>query len=169
MIMEQIVKDWLKFAFYDLFNSKDVSLIDACVREECINHRLAVWLEKHRPVKFFDYFVDIEYDKNNGLKKELLVKGVDQEVRPDIIVHKRSCNPSENLLVFECKKDECAERDKDKLDGFLCDERYSYKYGIAVVYRPKMNEDKFLLKINDSKYLSISYDLSNWDSAVAAL
>jgi len=176
LIMEDDIKNWLRDAFL-LFFKENKKIITSNLKEECLNHRLACCFEKTAPKKYSSYYVDVEYDKRIDLKydeKSIAEKGLkiddeDTKVRPDIVIHRRTCNTSENLIVIECKKKRRNPYDVEKLNAFRHDWRYLYKYGLAVVYRPKMDGDKFKLKINDSEYVSINYDLSDWDFALENL
>ncbi|MBN1603958.1 MAG: hypothetical protein JW915_20270 [Chitinispirillaceae bacterium] len=122
------------------------------LHEVCINHRLANYIEtvlKDLIIKF-DLFVDIEFNKEGQNIKET----GGRTVRPDIIVHNRkSGNEKFNLLVIECKKstakrNEISE-DLRKLGSFITDPKYSYKFGLQVIYRLGKIEGTLLTSEND--------------------
>ena len=80
---------------------------DQKLYEVCINHRLAVYIECHLKSCGYEYYVDIEYNKNNYRPKKLMINGNEEEVRPDIIVHTRienHDNLDKNYLIIELKK-----------------------------------------------------------------
>ncbi len=167
--MNSIIMDWLKLAFFDLFNSVDRDLIDRGVHENCINHRLAVWLEKHRPEKFSDYYVDVEFNKNGDEEKIVYdEKNKKRYIRPDIIVHKRTKDASDNLIAIECKKYLDSDWDISKL-AQLKSGKYEYSHCIAVKYMPRA--DSFFIKFAQDGFgeKEIKKDLSNWDSALEKL
>ena len=84
--MNDIIKEWLEISLKSLF-LQDKELIDRKLKEECINHRLAYYLEKYKPEAYANYFVDIEYDKNGNDRKALKADGSSQFIRLDILVH----------------------------------------------------------------------------------
>ena len=135
---------------------KDCYLLEQDLHEPSISHRLAVYLES----KFPDFNIDCEYngnvDADNGRKYILILKAMayqlnrlkdgeeDEEfvyrsVLPDIIVHKRGRNGSENnLLIIEVKKSSNQDDgawDAEKLSRFTSSEKgnnYNYQYGVFV-------------------------------------
>lgn len=60
--------DWLKSSLNDLIE-QDGKIIKRKLKEECINHRLALYLDLKRPTNYSWTVVDIEYDKNYDQKK----------------------------------------------------------------------------------------------------
>lgn len=147
--MESDIKRWLQVAFFDLFNSDDKELLDRNVHEEAINHRLAYWLEKHRPAKYSAYYVDMEFNKNGDEKKIINDKNSRTYMRPDIIIHKRTKDDGDNLIAIECKKEDDSDYDITKLD-YLGDHGYNYRYCIAVRYMPR--ENFFYLCTNETDF-----------------
>ena len=80
---------------------------DQKLYEVCINHRLAVYIEYYLKCHEREYFVDIEYNKNNYLPKTLIINGNKEKVRPDIIIHTRIENNNHldrNYMIIEIKK-----------------------------------------------------------------
>jgi len=152
---------------YDLINQKllealkkvvqnDPYLLEHAIHEPTISHRLAVYMESEFP----GFNVDCEYDGNidaeNGKKyinilkdkaKELglLKEGEDEQeflyryIIPDIIVHKRGLNGSDNnLLVIEVKKSSNLDNgdwDTEKLSRFtspVYENNFNYQYGLFI-------------------------------------
>jgi len=128
-----------------ILRDKDIELIKSEVRfsnndteqklhEVCINHRLAVYIEKN--LNDENYFVDIEYNKNNYAPKILQTDNCQKEVRPDIIVHTRTkdTNYHKSYLIIESKKDKDSEKDEEKIKAFIKSTDYSYKFGCKIIY-----------------------------------
>ncbi len=118
------------FALGRLFR-EDAGILDARLKEECINHRFAVHLTRELVgLVNEDYFVDIEYDK--------LISGTPKQIngdciRPDIIVHKRTERVQDNLFVIEAKKGYCRRKDYRKIEGLVSGE-LGYRCGFAISY-----------------------------------
>ena len=120
----------------------DKKELERKLHEVCINHRLAVYLERILQSKNINnYFVDIEY--NRYYKNEKSVKflnGLSRVCRPDIIIHKRMHkSDDQHLLVVEAKKDMKSNVDIDKIKGFMMDENYKYQYGARIIYKQLKN------------------------------
>jgi hypothetical protein len=143
-VTKKLIENRLKNALRRLY-FYDSALIANDVHERSITHRLAV----HLGTVFYEWNVDVEYNRNVGdIKKiskvamDLLRKIGDMEefvsgcktVYPDIIVHKRNTN--QNLLVVEVKKAHSTERldqyDLDKLKAYLLDDALQYEYAAFV-------------------------------------
>lgn len=149
---------------------KDCILIDRNTKEECINHRLAIYIENifremvHLPnaKTTKTYSVDVEYNRNvtglglmsyNDNSQKILSKKIiagefsnAKEVIPDIIIHERGSN-SNNFLCIEAKKRytaESEERDFTKINGLL-NPPFNYKYGCLLEYLPDEEYFCFLL------------------------
>ena len=126
------------------------------LHEVCINHRLAVYFEqKIIPLlpKDEEYFVDIEFNREGSNFKEVEITEQQKTVRPDIIIHNRkSGNNKKNFLVVECKKRGTSEDkinyDMQKLEAFLTDPRYSYRFGLQVNYDKDEIKGKLLFYEN---------------------
>ncbi len=69
-IKNTVLLDWLKSSLNDLIE-QDVKIIERKLKEECINHRLALYLELNRPTDYSGPVIDIEYDKNYDQKKHI--------------------------------------------------------------------------------------------------
>lgn len=109
------------------------------VHETTINHRLARYIEDTiNDYGYADYHVNIEYNRYfNNLKMVRSIKtGEYIEVRPDIIVHKRTRLKEllPHLLVVEAKKYSNNDKDENNVRNIMNDERYSYKFGLLVSY-----------------------------------
>jgi len=145
-------------------SKKGTTKISRKLHEVCINHRLAVYLEKNTPAilkhdeKNYPLFVDIEFNrKGNDPKRWQTQNGKFVEIRPDIIIHNRK-NGTEgfNFLVVECKKagarKKSLEEDLNKIKKFIEDNDYSYHYGLQVIYNSgHIGELNFLVKDNNGK------------------
>jgi hypothetical protein len=109
-------------------------LLDVGANERSITHKLA----EHLQSEFPGWHVDCEYNRQGGAPKRLewagwLSRPDDTEAKtvyPDIIVHHR--RTKDNLLVIEVKKHggQADTKDKCKLETFLMDPAYQYRYGV---------------------------------------
>ncbi|MDB4980144.1 MAG: hypothetical protein JWM82_896 [Myxococcales bacterium] len=71
---------------------------DCC--EMAFTHRVAVYLEP----AFYEWNVDCEYNRDGHEPKTLRLDDLtEDQVRPDIIIHRRGSN-ADNLVVIEAKK-----------------------------------------------------------------
>ena len=115
------------------------------LHEVCINHRLALYFETfvlphistNEPM-----FIDLEFNKRGNNSKDIEIDGDVFTVRPDIIIHNRKDDLQKyNLLIVECKKLPCStqlkKRDGRKIEAFLKNEKYQYKFGLQVFYSPE--------------------------------
>ncbi|MGI6317347.1 MAG: hypothetical protein ACOX1J_01180 [Dethiobacteria bacterium] len=132
---------------------QDGDLIHRKVKEECINHKLACYIEQFLNEELdshLNYEVDVEYNKNYYNPKKIIDENNNlKSIRPDIIVHKRNTN-KHNLIAFEIKKDYSGRRDLEKIMG-LQRSPYNYDYGCLISYLPskKYIKVKLLTKDND--------------------
>ncbi len=96
MINNNIIKGKIREAL-KLFIVKDKqALLCVDIYEPTISHRIAVYLEELFP----DFDIDCEYNKTLlGKKKDMNGK----KIRPDIIIHTRSTN-EDNSVILEIKK-----------------------------------------------------------------
>jgi hypothetical protein len=135
--------------------------------EPCINHRFAVYLEQHIKCKNLnEYNVDVEYNRNFGDLKQ--ING--ENVRPDILIHKRAgYNRDEtvevqgaHLLVVEAKIKTQSKKDCKKIIGFQTDEKFLYQYGLRVTYniKQKVIADLFVNGVRKFK-LEIPHDVTD--------
>jgi len=122
---------------------EDGHLIKKELKEECINHRLAVYLEEGVKNRNFDreLKIDIEYNKNIDAPKE---NSNGKKMRPDIVIHKRG-NNTPNMLAIEAKKDYTSKHDKHKIHELLVNDEYAYSYGCLISYFPKRDYLKYIL------------------------
>ena len=124
---------------YRLEGQKD---LNRELHEMTINHRLAFHLEylieKYR---IYGYHVDIEYNRyiNNLKMVQSLITGELIEVRPDIIVHRRTRldEPDPHFLVVEAKKRKLSDKDRNHVKDIMHDKYYRYKYGMLISYYDK--------------------------------
>lgn len=133
--MNDIIKEWIETSLRDLFTSNDLELINRELKEECINHRLAFYLEKNKPPQYSHYYIDLEYNKNAAYEKSIDINGITKFIRPDILVHKRTDDIHDNLIAFECKKRYLNANDKEKLISLLGN-GYNYQVCLGVSYQP---------------------------------
>lgn len=108
--------------------------------EQTISHRLATRLEN----VFCGYNIDCEYNKHLESVKTfcgpltntccVCKERKTGSFRPDIIVHRRTTDES-NLIVIEVKKNHDCEFDKNKLKELTKKEgKYKYKLGVFVQF-----------------------------------
>jgi hypothetical protein len=115
------------------------------LHEVCINHRLAIYLEKYVMCNidtWEDLFADIEFNREGVNFKTVSVNGEILVVRPDIIIHNRKTGNSKfNFLIVECKKSGASEeelaKDGAKICALMCDARYEYQFGLRILYGEK--------------------------------
>lgn len=143
------VKNWIVGPLRTL-GYVDKVLLNRRVKEECINHRLARFLELCYTEVFHDEFpayleIDLEYNKNvsQGPKMLELEDGSFISIRPDVIVHDRSTNSS-NILAVEAKLGSLRIGDRLKLSG-LVREPYNYLFSLGVSYLPEKNYFRVVL------------------------
>ncbi|MBW5447619.1 hypothetical protein GE107_16295 [Cohnella sp. CFH 77786] len=128
---------------------KDLFLVTNKVKEECINHRLGVYLEKALLSSYKegpDYNVDLEYNKNYTNPKEIITDKGELRIRPDILIHKR--NSFENLLAVEAKKLYPSRYDREKLEHLL-KPPYNYEVTALVSYLPEREYMKVTIRTKD--------------------
>lgn len=179
------IKELLKLSLQDLYRL-DRILLDRAIKEECINHRFAIYLENHFKKDNKKIFsVDVEYNRNVtfnelphlvGFQPEKMVFNKKiifsenenyKEVVPDIIIHERGSNRN-NYLCLEAKKiySSTKKRDKDlyKLVGLLNDP-FNYQYACLLEYLP--NGDYFyallMYKENNGSIVTENYFISKDD------
>ncbi|MBU4141458.1 hypothetical protein KKE99_01135 [Patescibacteria group bacterium] len=136
---------------------RDRRLIHRKVREECINHRLACYLEQFLNEEsnvLRSYEVDLEYDKNYNELKKIIIDEYNnaKAIRPDIIVHKRETN-EDNLIAFEIKKGYTNKHDLKKIKGLLRSP-YNYAYGCLISYLPTKRHIKIKLLSNQGQEMA---------------
>lgn len=135
-------KVWITESLKSFFSSCDRDLIDRKLHEECINHRLALHFEKCRPLLFDQYYIDLEYNKNKSNEKSIQYEGIPKYIRPDIIIHRRTEDTTDNLIALECKLNYLTKNDKLKLEHLSLPE-YNYKLCLGISYQP--NKEYFLI------------------------
>lgn len=112
---------------------------DRKLHELVLNHRLAVHLEYLiETYGIYGYHIDTDYNRYFKYLKK--VKSWEtgeeiEEVRPDIIVHKRIRQESvPHFLVVEAKKMGLIPKDCNHVKDLMHDENYLYKYGMLISY-----------------------------------
>lgn len=94
---------------------QDKSLIDSDISERTLCGALKSHLEKNlRRYKIKGYFVDVEYNRNNGQVKTILDENYEVvNIQCDLIIHSRGENfKQDNLLAIEMKKSYRSEESK---------------------------------------------------------
>ena len=137
------IKEILSNAIKTLF-LEDSRIIFRKLKEEAINHRLAVYIENElKQCLDLSYLnVDLEYNKNYDSDKDIIrTDGQIKKIRPDILVHQRENNYN-NKIAFECKINSLSKYDKEKLIA-LRKAPYNYENAIGIVYKPE--KDYFFL------------------------
>jgi hypothetical protein len=114
----------------------DEELIRTQPKEECINHKLAQYLEIVLTERALlgDCSVDIEYNKYKEDEKKT-ANG--RNIRPDIIAHERRSGNTNNLIVIEAKKENDRSEDRQKVLELVDSRDYQYSAGAVISYFPK--------------------------------
>jgi hypothetical protein len=114
----------------------DSVLIDIAVKEECINHKFAQYIEEYTKQSFpgLPLDIDVEYNKYKDDPQKM---GPKDPIRPDILVHKRQSGNTDNYLAVEAKKGYSTEHDKDKIKWLISNQEFNYALGCLVSYQPK--------------------------------
>lgn len=156
----ELMKSWIEEALLSLAHI-DAILLERKVKEECINHRVARFLELTYSCIFHDEFpamleIDIEYNKNLNQEAKVLKyqDGGFRPIRPDIIIHNRNNNDS-NLLAVEAKLGYLNQNDREKLDG-LIKEPYNYSFSLGISYLPTKGYFNFILQDNQNHSIKFS-------------
>lgn len=129
----------------------DIDLIENQPKEECINHRFAQYLEqvlKHEnSLRELKINVDVEYDKYKENEKK---SPEGNNIRPDIIAHKRKSGNKNNLIVIEAKKKYNDQKDIRNITNLVNNKKFNYSLGAGVAYLPDKNymRIRFLLRDN---------------------
>ena len=148
------VEDIFNYAFEQLYQKDKELLQDRTLHEDCINHRLAYYIERYLEPYDEKYKVDVQFNRNGENKKELPgnIKNESGLVRPDIIVHtrmKKLENKYQNYIVIEAKKAKDSEEDEDLVKRFIESKEYKYKVGVTINYN-KFNPIKATLYYRNS-------------------
>ncbi len=114
----------------------DLVLIENKLKEECINHKLAVYIERnkndYRELENID--VDLEYNQYEEDPKKMM----DQTpIRPDILVHKRGSGNLNNYIAIETKKSYSSQHDKNKVEHLVKSPAFQYSWGCLVSFQPE--------------------------------
>ena len=96
-------------------------------------------------IKFPKFDVDCEYDKH--IDSEKRVKELNQNIRPDIVIHKRGIDDN-NLVYIEIKTDHNrTTRNKDYAKiKVLTKQSRAYKYRLGVFIDFNRNKDNLVVK-----------------------
>jgi len=113
----------------------DSDLMETQPKEECINHKLAQYLEEALREKNLlnGCCVDIEYDKHKEDEKKM---SHGRNIRPDIIAHERKSGNRRNLIVIEAKKGYSSKQDREKVTDLMKNPSYQYSVGAVISYLP---------------------------------
>jgi hypothetical protein len=96
-------------------------------------------------IEFPQFDVDCEYDKH--INEEKRVEELNQNIRPDIIIHKRGIDDN-NLVYIEIKTDHnrtTRNKDYTKIKA-LTKQSGSYKYRLGVFIDFNRNKDNLVVK-----------------------
>lgn len=123
------------------FVNNEEYLLNNNVSERTISTHLANYLiTESGNITNFRWSIDCEYNRNLDFPKELFINNEHVLVIPDIIIHVRgenndNYNSDNNFLVIEIKKKASrANREYDylKINGFINQPPYYYKYGLFI-------------------------------------
>jgi len=114
----------------------DKDLIKTQPKEECINHKLAQYLEAvlNKMNLLGTCSVDIEYNKYKEDEKK---KSNGRNIRPDIIAHERKSGNNNNLIVIEAKKNYDTTEDREKVVDLVDSRDYQYSVGAVISFFPQ--------------------------------
>jgi hypothetical protein len=116
----------------------DGDLIETQPKEECINHKLAQYLEAilQQERLLGGCCVDIEYNKYKEDEKKT---SDGRNIRPDIIAHERRSGNRNNLIVIEAKKGYDVEKDRHNVTDLVNNIKYQYSVGAVISYLSTKN------------------------------
>lgn len=126
--MENAVGDAVQLLF-----TNDGSLLEGNVAERTICARLACYLERHFP----DHKADVEYNRHGVEPKKVDLPGYcrgggERLIFPDVVVHQRT-HDNENLLVIQVKKETNPEpRDCDRTIIRAMKHKFRYRHGLLI-------------------------------------
>ncbi|WP_461200844.1 hypothetical protein [Anoxybacillus sp. TBDG-1] len=140
-VIESRLRNALRRLYY-----YDQELICDDVHERSIAH----WLAVHLSTVFYEWDVDVEYNRDCGDVKRIYDNGESRgkSVFPDIIVHKRGTE--ENLLVIEIKKwfsssSRSDASDLEKIRAYLVSPTLQYRYGAFVKIGQSLEDVRFVV------------------------
>ena len=137
--MEEKILSILLFPYLIELLKKDVDIITRGIHEDCITHRLALYMAIGLENENNKIHVDSQYNRNQRNTKELN----NHNRIPDIIVHTRNSN-SNNIILIEAKKNEFNNSDVEKINYFL-NEPYNYILTCGILYKP--GDESMLLSV----------------------
>jgi hypothetical protein len=140
----------------------DNDLIENQPKEECINHRLALFLERelHQRGLLEGCCVDMEYDKYRDDQKKIFNN---RFIRPDIIVHERRSGNRNNLIAIEAKKRYGSKEDREKVRHLVKSEDFQYLVGAVISYLPGKQYTKIKFCRQDEKWDAYWLSKKNFD------
>lgn len=130
-------------------HDKDLKLFTLNVGENCLNHRLGLYLTKH--FEKGDVTVDLEYNRHLD---ETKTYAKDRRAIVDIAIHKRDSD-ARNICAIECKKVRASEKDKEKIKSFISS-KFNYQFGAIVVYNKRLLSLSWI-ENGKTKSLDINY------------
>lgn len=125
------------------FKKTDAKLCERKIHERTLTARFAIYLQRRFGS---EYFVDCEYNKmsldgsNTDILKRLDDFPSKKNVYPDIIVHKRTKEVEDNLLIIEAKPAKSArskrtrEKEAKKVHAYMTSRGLRYQYGYYLVF-----------------------------------
>lgn len=108
-------------------HKKDKDLFRLKAGENCINHRLGLYLTDLFEIG--DIIVDLEYNRHLDKTKSYTE---DKRAIVDIVIHKRDSD-AYNVCAIECKKQRASKIDLSKINSLISD-KFNYQYGVIIVY-----------------------------------
>lgn len=170
------------------FLRKNVMLFKTRVSERTLCGALMIELhEVLKSTKYYDYFVDVEYNRNVGGKLKTLkktIQGLDEEIvtiNCDLIVHSRGENVlCDNLIALEMKKSTGKRVDKNsdrnrlecltkspKQDVWSLGDKELPKhvcgYGLGVYYEVNFKREIILVEYYKKGYCYRKYQIGIYD------
>jgi len=141
----------------DKFICNEEYLLSNDVSERTISSQVANYLTAESDnFRDFRWSIDCEYNRHLDFPKQLIINNEHVRVIPDIIIHVRGENnygnfSDNNLLVIEIKKNASVdnrEYDLLKINGFIDQEPYNYKYGLFINFVDTNYELEWLIRQN---------------------
>lgn len=139
----------------------DGDLIESQTKEECINHKLAQYVEfrLYKRNLLGNCSVDIEYNKYRADEKK---NSYGRPIRPDIIAHERKSGNINNLIVIEAKKGYGTPWDKGKVTDLVANVKYSYSVGAVISYLPGQKHVKIKFFKQDETWENYQLNKENF-------
>lgn len=136
----------------EAFNEKEEYLIKNDLSERCICARFATYVtEALKTSEFYDYVVDVEYNRGAMGKEDGIKKMDNNPITVDLIVHKRGYDVWDgfiNLICIEMKKSTdrrgCTS-DEERLRK-MCSNEYAFRYSSGFMIVINMNDNRLEIK-----------------------